>query len=241
MTQACDDVILAAGKARSAAEWARRIGGLFDIDVSAAAFVVQGNPGFQQTHQRNEADHRILARRREFRSGRVCAQRALAARGRIGEVVRRNVDRSPGWPSGIVGSVSHCAGIAAAVVTEEDKSASLGLDVERWTALPIEVAELVRCREDVQANVTHPDMLIFSAKEALYKCYYPVVRRFLGFLDVAVRFSEIALGHGCFEARLLNPACPGEDVVSAMEARWFVDADRVVTAAWLPPALNARL
>jgi 4'-phosphopantetheinyl transferase EntD len=69
-------------------------------------------------------------RRRDFRAGRACARQALTRLGLAPAPLLRRPDRSPAWPSGAVGSISHCPGFCAAAVASAARYGALGLDVE---------------------------------------------------------------------------------------------------------------
>ena len=70
-------------------------------------------------------------RRAEFLAGRFCAQRALL---RLTHQINSpgiNADRSPLWPLGCVGSITHSDSWAAAIVAKQAHYLGLGLDIER--------------------------------------------------------------------------------------------------------------
>src|SRR6267143_5303514 len=73
----------------------------------------------------------VLKRRREFTAGRVCARAALERLGIRGFPIVAAPDRSPVWPPGIVGSLSHCGDYCGAAVARRGSIAGVGLDVER--------------------------------------------------------------------------------------------------------------
>jgi 4'-phosphopantetheinyl transferase EntD len=130
----------------------------------------------------------------EFAAGRLCARRALADFGILDFPIEVADDRQPVWPDTLVGSITHTTGFCAAVVAERRCAAALGLDsevvgdvtAEIWHSIcvPMETA-WVRSLPPAQraAAVT----LIFSAKEAFYKCQYPIVRERLSFHDARVQ------------------------------------------------------
>jgi 4'-phosphopantetheinyl transferase EntD len=152
-------------------------------------------------------------RRREFTSVRVCARRALAALGQPPAPLVPGERGAPRWPDGITGSMTHCDGYCGCVLARTADFASIGLDaepslplpdgVEAMVALPAErghVAELARTRPGV-----HWDRLLFCAKEAVYKAWFPLTGAWLGFDDAQITFSA----DGTFTARLLVPAPVG--------------------------------
>ena len=130
-------------------------------------------------------------RRRDFTVGRVTAREALARLGVKRYPLVIGEDRLPAWPPGIVGSLSHTDGFCGVAVARAGAIVSLGLDVEQATPLSAEItthicteAELAWARLRECPSPCGWPKLIFSAKESLYKCYYPVARRMLGFHDV---------------------------------------------------------
>lgn len=214
--------------------WEAALAGLFDVDVTAAVATDVDSTEPIHPFERLGTEPFAPNRLGEYRTGRACARRAMAERGRPNAVVPRNHDRSPCWPAGIAGSISHCAGLVAAVVTETTRAAALGLDIETWAALPADVEEAIRASGDIPcALVAHPSMLLFCAKEALYKCYYPVVGRFLDFTDAAVAFRAMSPVHGKFQGRLHDPVRSGSDMISAIQGRWCIGAGFVAAGAWL--------
>lgn len=128
-----------------------------------------------------ESIQRSVAKRQaEYLAGRVCARAALQRLdGRV-YVPATQADRSPCWPPGIHGSITHGKGWAAAVVAATAACAGIGLDqecvmddvrAERLAAEILTPAELQRLdRDQLGLAVT----LTFSLKESLFKALYPV-------------------------------------------------------------------
>ena len=58
----------------------------------------------------------VEKRRAEFGTARVCARRALAQLGFPPMPLVPNKDRSPVWPQGVVGSITHTRGYCAVIV-----------------------------------------------------------------------------------------------------------------------------
>ena len=132
------------------------------------------------------------SRRCEFAAGRACARSALAALGVPAQPILRGVHREPLWPEGIVGSITHCKGYSAAAVAYRDDVASLGIDAEQNEPMPagtlavIAGAQEISLLQDLPCTNIHWDRLLFSAKESLYKAWFPLVKRWLGFEEVSV-------------------------------------------------------
>jgi 4'-phosphopantetheinyl transferase EntD len=149
-------------------------------------------------------------RRREFITVRLCARAALARIGVPPLPILPAPDRSPRWPPGVVGSMTHCEGYRGAAVARTGQFASIGLDAEPNEPLPDGVAPLVASapeRDQLAGLAGHDlsvcwDRLLFSAKESVYKAWFPLTRRWLGFNDVVISFQGAP---GTFHARLLVP------------------------------------
>lgn len=180
-------------------------------------------------------------RRREFTAGRDCARRALSALGVPPAPLLPGYRGAPQWPDGIAGSITHCPGYCAAAVARKTDLLSLGLDAEPSGALPGGVLELVslpaeraRLRELAAAFPgTHWDRLLFCAKEAVYKAWFPLTGRWLGFEDADIAISPRDL---TFTARLLVPApVVGGLPVVAFGGRWLADDNLILTAVAVAP------
>ncbi|HEX6376096.1 MAG TPA: 4'-phosphopantetheinyl transferase superfamily protein [Allosphingosinicella sp.] len=182
----------------------------------------------------------VEARRREFAAGRACARQALARLGVSDAGLGRSPDRSPIWPAGVVGSISHSRGFCVAVAARQRDVAALGMDVE--TAGPLEAGvEAMVCSAgelDALADQAGPlrsagSKLLFCGKEALYKAYYPRHRTFLGFHDVEMAVDAVDECSGTLRARLVGPSLPGDDFIAALRIAWRLDAERVYCGASL--------
>ncbi|MBO0835540.1 MAG: 4'-phosphopantetheinyl transferase superfamily protein [Actinobacteria bacterium] len=182
----------------------------------------------------------VVSRRREFAAARGCARRALATLGVETGSILRGDRGAPQWPPGIVGSITHCAGYRAAAVGRSRDALSIGLDAEPNEVLPDGVLEMVslpaeRARlADLAAAAPGIcwDRLLFSAKETVYKTWFPLARRWLGFedADVTVNVTE-----GSFEVQLLVAALTmGGRPLSRFTGRWLVRDGLILTAIALP-------
>ncbi len=134
-------------------------------------------------------------RQRAFTAGRACARQALAKLGHGPVALAIGPGRAPVWPAGIIGSISHTDEIAIAAVARRAEIRSLGIDVESAEPLEAELLDLV-CRNDEQAALTAcapqpraAAKLIFSAKESVYKCLWPVTGLFLEFHAIGIRID----------------------------------------------------
>ncbi|MPZ65265.1 MAG: 4'-phosphopantetheinyl transferase superfamily protein [Pseudonocardiaceae bacterium] len=180
----------------------------------------------------------IPARRREFAAARGCARRALAELGIEPVAILPGDRREPCWPPGVVGSLTHCTGYCAAAVAGEDEIAALGIDAEINEVLPEGVHDSVATsnERDLLRTLAQRDptvcwdRVLFSAKESVYKAWYPMARRWLGFLDVALHIDPAA---GTFTARIVLDQTRGNRKISRLAGRWAADDGLIRTAAWL--------
>jgi 4'-phosphopantetheinyl transferase EntD len=137
-------------------------------------------------------------RRREFSAGRHCARQALSGLGHAPTALPVGPGRAPVWPAGFIGSISHTDELAIAVVARQAEIRSLGIDLESADPLGTDLLELV-CRDEELAALTaiglevqHGAKLIFSAKESIYKCLWPLTGVFLEFQAIGIRLDPVA-------------------------------------------------
>ena len=69
-------------------------------------------------------------RRREFTGARVCARLALARACFARLLILPGPTGAPQWPSGVVGSLTHCDGYRGAAVGRTEAFAAIGIDAE---------------------------------------------------------------------------------------------------------------
>lgn len=177
----------------------------------------------------------VRSRQREFTAGRLCARAALARLGIDRYPLRVGANREPLWPPGVVGSIAHAADHCAAVACRSGRIIGLGLDIERGDRLPAELvptictpAEIAWC-DRRRSSCGDWTKLIFSAKEAVYKCLFPATGAFLEFHDVAIepdpdrsRFATILLK----PIRTMPQSC-------AIDGRFARDGGMIMTSAML--------
>jgi 4'-phosphopantetheinyl transferase EntD len=184
----------------------------------------------------------VESRRREFITARRCARAALARLGHAPVPIRTGPHREPQWPAGIAGSITHCRGYRAAAVARRDEIASLGIDAEPHGPLPDGVLESVATPADLdelrRLVAADPgvrwDRLLFSAKESVYKAWYPLTGRWLDFLDADLRVDREA---GSFTARLLvdGARTDGGPPLGVLAGRFLVRRGLIVTAVTVTP------
>lgn len=172
-------------------------------------------------------------RRREFAAGRTCARRGLACLGWQDFPVLAGPHREPLWPPGVVGSITHCDGYCAAAVASLDDLqgiSALGIDAELNRPFPDRVTAMI-CRPSERAPLDIPGLslpaLLFSAKESVYKAWFPVAGSVLAYKDVEIEVGRVA---GQFTARLLPSVSPDPVPMGlAFRGRYATTASHVFT------------
>lgn len=136
-------------------------------------------------------------RQREFATARKLAREALL---RLGEPapgpLLNDPERAPIWPAGIRGSVTHCDTRALVAVCRAERG-SVGIDVEHRAGLKPELWPSVFLASEIEALEALPEsdrarhaLVLFSAKEALYKAQFPLSRTYMGFRALEVRAEQ---------------------------------------------------
>lgn len=188
--------------------------------------------------ERAAVGNAVPARRAEFATVRHCARQALGVLGISPGPLIPDPSGAPGWPEGVVGSMTHCAGFRAAVVARSSEVITIGIDAEPNAALPDDVLDVIALHVDHERLRRLPanadvawDRALFSAKESVYKAWFPLTHRWLGFEEATVTLEP----DGTFDARLLVPGPQVEGrVLTGFTGRWIAEADILATAIVLP-------
>jgi enterobactin synthetase component D len=177
----------------------------------------------------------------QFAAGRRCAAKALACLGAFIDPSRivRGPHGQPVWPHGFCGSITHSGSYVAAAVGRTADAIGIGIDsleivtteraarVAPVVARPAELRLLGRAGMDATTATT----VVFSAKESLFKCLFPLVRRYFDFLDAEIVRVDVE------QARLALSLVPSlgwrspENV--ALAARFTVAGTFVHTGVWM--------
>ena len=177
------------------------------------------------------------SRQAEFSTARACARRALARLGgpQLSLPVGRH--RAPEWPQDYVGSLSHCADVAVALVAEAARFAGAGIDIEAISAVPESLIERI-ATADERIMLTQLDrdessipwgLLLFSAKESAYKCCFQTTGHRISFRDISIRvYTDGSLHAWPAGAR----SASRNGLTSGAEGLWTVVGTHVVTAVW---------
>lgn len=170
---------------------------LFPGGVVAAELRVPGDVALLLPAEAACLGRAVQTRVAEFAAGRLCARRVLAELGIVDFALLTQSDRQPVWPATVVGSITHTRGLCAAVAAERAAFAGLGVDSEvvggvkpeLWRKICVR-GELTWLRALPAGEQAAAAALIFAAKEAFYKCQYPLTGEFLNFRDVRVEAPQ---------------------------------------------------
>ncbi|MFC7672005.1 4'-phosphopantetheinyl transferase [Mycolicibacterium sp. GCM10028919] len=179
----------------------------------------------------------VAKRRNEFVTVRYCARQALGELG-VGPVPILKGDKGePCWPDGVVGSLTHCEGFRGAVVGWSSDVRSVGIDAEPHDVLPKGVLDAISLPEEraqlgALPGDLHWDRILFCAKEATYKTWFPLTHRWLGFEDARISFEVDGSGSaGTFVSRvLIDPAAEHGPPLEVLRGRWSVRDGLALTA-----------
>lgn len=179
----------------------------------------------------------VERRVQEFTAGRTCARTALESLGLPGFPLRMGARRQPLWPESIVGSISHAAGYCVAAACVRDHVAGIGVDMEAASPLQESLMDLVCTPREKAWCRAQPERLsgllakfVFSAKESVFKCLYPLFGEELEFEDVNVTLD---LHAGRFHAKVDGIALgTGADI--ELEGRLACTSCLVMTAVTMP-------
>jgi len=153
----------------------------------------------------------VEKRRREFTAGRLCARSLLAEMGHPASALLVGDQGAPLWPADIVGSITHCADRCFVALAERSRFVGVGIDVEPASPLSEALLQMVCTPRELEMGRSWAGVdenwskIIFSAKESYYKCYFPIARHVLDFLDVEVQLDP---AQRTFIATLRHAALP---------------------------------
>lgn len=131
-------------------------------------------------------------RRIEFAVGQYCAENAcllLDPSISIAGEISRQPDRSPVWPKGMVGSITHSQDFASAAVGWGSQYRGIGIDTENIIDKKVgeEIGPTISTYAELKLfkewDYCLAYTLLFSAKESAYKCVYPTLNTLMSFKD----------------------------------------------------------
>ncbi|WP_306360360.1 alpha/beta hydrolase [Nocardia sp. CC227C] len=212
-----------------------------EAEIHTAEIVGQERGAYLLAEERAALiDDQTSAKRRiEVTQARTAVRRALAALGHPDFPVLKGPKREPVWPDGVVGSITHKDGYYVAAVADAQDVRSIGIDAEDHEAMPEAALSMATLPEEMawlqevgEHGGVHWDRVLFSAKESVYKAWYPLTGRALGFRDAHLTFDMEA---GTFRVRLLvDGATHAGPPLTEMTGRFIVRDGHILTAVTVP-------
>jgi 4'-phosphopantetheinyl transferase EntD len=179
----------------------------------------------------------VASRRREFAAGRSCARKALHILGVDPQPLLVGRHREPLWPQGVVGSLTHCSRYCAVAVARTERFAGLGIDAEASERLDPELMSVVCTKSEIEWVRKNPPpahgdwpKVIFSAKESVYKCLFPLVRRALEYHDIEIRLQRSSRR---FSVQMLFEVPDVLNGLQAMRGRFEIGPEYTVTGVMI--------
>lgn len=182
----------------------------------------------------------VSKRQTEFLAGRLCAREALRRVTGDPCTPAVNEDRSPRWPAGMVGSITHGAGWAAAAVAKREQWQGIGLDVEKRLAIARAdrlVGEILTPRESKAYAALDDDRralrvtLTFSIKESVFKALYPLVNKRFYFQDAELIHHDSS---GYARLRLLTDLSADWNAGTELEGQFATFDDYLLSLVSIP-------
>jgi 4'-phosphopantetheinyl transferase EntD len=175
----------------------------------------------------------VTKRRAEYLSGRIAAQTLLTERQIYGKITQ-SAERIPIWPNGWNGSISHTEYCAIAVITNQDKGYTLGIDIEKFNPEALEEISGMITQENERKILKKCKLcyntalhITFSAKESLYKALYPQVNKFFGFESATI--TNINTQNKTFSLQLTQTLAPTLVAGYQRTGYYHLYKDKVVT------------
>jgi 4'-phosphopantetheinyl transferase EntD len=178
-----------------------------------------------------------VKRQWQFASGRLAAHRIWQRMGLTPQAILRD-GRAPRWPDPWIGSISHTDTLAVAALARRERIRGLGVDVERRGRLTTRLLRMILTPREI-AHCGHgadleSALVIFSAKEAIYKAVQGEVGGYIGFQDV-----EVELEAPEFRARCVSERVPADPIESG-RGTFEICADVVATLFRVPARAPSR-
>jgi len=136
-------------------------------------------------------------RRRHFILGRLCAKLCLAKLGLPPIPILKDDAGAPIWPDGVVGSISHSHSCCVAVAASSSQYTNVGVDIEYTKALQPDLWPIIFSSAELAFLASHSSASwrqnlaarMFTAKEAFYKCQFPITQCWIDFKEVEIHIN----------------------------------------------------
>jgi 4'-phosphopantetheinyl transferase EntD len=210
---------------------------LLPPEVATACLAGEGDPSRLLDEELRAVSGAVQGRQREFAAGRICARAALGRFGYGDVPLLSGKAGQPLWPDGVTGSITHTKGFAAAAVDASGRFRAIGIDAERTGHIPDDILSEILLPSEARwidslsgEERQRATTLVFSAKEAFFKCQYAITAQWLDFLDVAVEARSDRFERGCFLVRPAGKVELFERYLGVAVVHFSCQCDLVTTA-----------
>jgi len=211
---------------------------LFPDCVRAACMRVQDAPLHIHDAELAFVKKAVEKRRREFSAGRCCAREALRQLGCNAGPIAQDHNGAPLWPEDIVGAITHSSTYAAAAAARTSHLRGIGIDIETVSRVSAAIAgkiltepEKARLKHEADPHARQRLLaLIFSAKEAVYKCLHPIAQTRIGFEDACIACDP---SQSVIRIQLSARVRPVFQGLQSLPGRYCFFDDTVCAAVWL--------
>ena len=204
--------------------------------LPAGVAVAWADPRLNYPLRAGETIVGVPARKAEFSAGRHAARACLMALGRPEVAIPAQPDRSPFWPAGVVGSISHSADTCLAALAPDTLLRGLGIDLEPDLPLEENLWDIILLPAELEwLDTQSPDLRghwakrIFCAKEAAYKAQYAQSAALFGFDGMQIVFGEAGQFTVMFTADV-----PPFTVSDLLHGAWAQIGGQLLAVATLP-------
>jgi len=212
---------------------------ILPAEVESQEWFGEPSGGFLFPEEEQIIARAVAVRRREYATVRSCARSCLDRLGYPPVPILPGVGGAPTWPAGVQGSMTHCTGYAAAAVGPVPQISAIGIDAEPDVPLPDGVLDLIATAAErdrlvvaeLEPGSPNWDRLLFSAKEAVYKAWFPLVGEWLDHQQAEIIFGP---ENGAFAALLSRDGLiVNGHHVRRLHGRWIRDRGILLTAVVL--------
>ncbi|VAW95228.1 hypothetical protein MNBD_GAMMA22-7 [hydrothermal vent metagenome] len=182
--------------------------------------------------------HASKKRVTEFLNARHCAHKALIKIGYTqNAAILQGTKGEPLWPKSIIGSITHCKGYYAAVVSFNKFIVGIGIDAELNMDISQKLILTTQTENEIFTNTKisnkSPNFflnkLVFSAKESVFKFLFPIVKRYIKFKEIEINLN---INKKTFSVILLNSDISNDFDVTLMIGKFDYDDNHIVTCCY---------
>lgn len=174
----------------------------------------------------------------EFSTGRYCARRALDRFGCEDSPILADQYGAPLWPSGYIGSISHCSDFAVAAVGRSSMLNYFGVDIEDAIDIDTKVIATLSSSDELEnvarlSRESSPyfwNTVLFSAKESVFKAVFCATQFPAKPRDISIHINADGIFYAaCNVGGIMMPK------PLRLEGRWLEWKQHILTMTWLKP------